>query len=100
MVFDAVLQKLEQQIVITLGVDQNDGPQKLSQPLERDCLEQFLKSAAAAGQGNDGIAVCEHARLALAHVSHHFKPVQALMSALNLLQKLRNDAGDPRSEEH
>src|SRR5690625_5916776 len=48
----------------------SDLPQKLSQPLERDSLEQFLKSAAAAGQGNDGIAVCEDRKSTRLNSSH------------------------------
>ena len=91
----AVLEEGQQAIVVTTGVDQYDGTQELAKTFEGHDFKYFFESAAATGQGDDGLTVFEHARLARMHVGNDIEARDALMSLFDLCEKLWNNAVDP-----
>ena len=60
------------------------------QPGQR--LEQFIKRAVAAGEGDEAVGEISHQRFALVHVLHHMHFGDASMADFLVHQQLRDDA--------
>lgn len=87
-----LLQHLYQGIVVSIGVDQHDGSEIDAEPLQRKRLEQFLKGATTAWQGNHGVGIHEHAVLALAHILYELQMSKARMAPLEIRHEARQDS--------
>ena len=90
----ALAKKGQQPVVVAEGIDQQDGAEKLAEPLEGHGLEQLFEGAAAAGQGDDSIGIFQHSGLAGTHVLDDFQRREPLVTGFYPGQEFGNDAVD------